>query len=57
MIYNGEALDFLQTLPPDSVKLVITSPPCNVGKQFKSRAAVDHYLGTRTGTSTTSIAS
>ena len=44
VIYPGEASDFLKTLPPDSVKLVITSPPYNVGKQYETRAAIEHYL-------------
>ena len=44
VIYPGETSDFLTTLPSGSVKLVVTSPPYNIGKPYESRAAIDPYL-------------
>ena len=44
ILYPGETSDFLKTIPLGSVKLVITSPPYNIGKQYETKAAIDHYL-------------
>jgi adenine-specific DNA-methyltransferase len=42
--YTGEALDFLQSLPAGVVKLVVTSPPYNIGKAYETRKSIDLYL-------------
>lgn len=47
VLYQGEALDFLSTLPNESVKLVVTSPPYNIGKEYETRVAIEHYLATQ----------
>lgn len=39
-----DALSFMRTLPDNSVKLVITSPPYNVGKEYETRTSLQRYL-------------
>jgi adenine-specific DNA-methyltransferase len=40
----GDTLDFLQTLPEGIAKLIITSPPYNLGKEYESRIDIERYL-------------
>ncbi len=44
VLHTGETLDFMHTLPPQSVQLIITSPPYNIGKEYETRHSVEHYL-------------
>lgn len=39
-----DALEFSQSLPSDSVKLIITSPPYNIGKEYETRRSIDEYI-------------
>lgn len=39
-----DALEFMKSLPDRSVKLVITSPPYNVGKEYETRTSLQKYL-------------
>ena len=38
------ALDFCKSLPDNSVKLIITSPPYNIGKAYETRTSIDEYI-------------
>lgn len=38
------ALEFSQSLPSESVKLLITSPPYNIGKEYETRQSIDTYI-------------
>ncbi len=40
----GDSLEFLKTIPNETAKLVITSPPYNLGKAYESRATIQDYL-------------
>lgn len=35
VLYCGDTLDFLKTIPDDTAKLIITSPPYNLGKEYE----------------------
>ena len=37
-------LAFMGKLPAASIKLIVTSPPYNVGKSYERRASLDSYL-------------
>lgn len=37
-------LDFMQAFPDDSFKLIVTSPPYNLGKEYEKKAELDAYL-------------
>lgn len=39
-----DALDFCKTLPSGSVKLIITSPPYNIGKEYETRIGINEYI-------------
>ena len=43
-VYDGHCLDLLKAIPSESVGLVISSPPYNVGKVYESRTSLDSYL-------------
>ena len=43
----GDNLDFMGNLPDGSVKLVVTSPPYNLGKNYETRISLDSYLETQ----------
>ncbi|NWJ94785.1 MAG: site-specific DNA-methyltransferase [Chloroflexi bacterium] len=45
ILAEGDCLETLQAMPPDFVKLIITSPPYNLGKAYeKSEADLSTYL-------------
>lgn len=35
---------FLETLPAESMMLIVTSPPYNIGKAYETRTSIEHYL-------------
>jgi adenine-specific DNA-methyltransferase len=37
-------LEFMSDLPAESVKLIITSPPYNIGKAYERRTGLDRYI-------------
>ncbi len=37
-------LEFLQSQPSEKFKLVVTSPPYNIGKSYETRSSLDQYL-------------
>lgn len=39
-----DALEFCRTLPSNSIKLIITSPPYNIGKEYESKRGIDEYI-------------
>jgi adenine-specific DNA-methyltransferase len=43
-IFLGDCLELLRKLPAESVDLVVSSPPYNLGKEYEARKALDHYL-------------
>ena len=44
VVYPGDCLKFLKTIPDETVRLVVTSPPYNIGKSYESRLKLDDYL-------------
>lgn len=43
-LYHGSCIDLLRAIPSNSVQLVVTSPPYNVGKEYEKNATIDEYL-------------
>lgn len=39
-----DALDFMKKIPDNTVKLIITSPPYNVGKEYETKTNIYTYL-------------
>ena len=44
VLYHGDVLDFIKTLPDATIQLIITSPPYNIGKEYEIRVSIDQYL-------------
>lgn len=44
VIFHGACELFLSTLPNESMQLVVTSPPYNLGKAYEKRVHLDDYL-------------
>ncbi len=43
-IEQADNLSFMRSLPNESVQLVVTSPPYNIGKSYETREDMDTYL-------------
>lgn len=44
ILHCGDTLEFLETVPNESMKLIITSPPYNLGKEYKDKTSIETYL-------------
>jgi adenine-specific DNA-methyltransferase len=44
VIYPGDCIEFLRTIPDQSLQLVVTSPPYNIGKEYEKRLDLETYL-------------
>lgn len=44
ILFNGDCLELLKQIPDEFVKLVVTSPPYNIGKSYEKREKLDKYL-------------
>ena len=48
-VFHGDCLQFLSQIPDGSVKLVVTSPPYNIGKEYENKpASLDSYIKQQT---------
>jgi adenine-specific DNA-methyltransferase len=44
VIMCGDTLELARSLPSEMAKLIITSPPYNLGKEYESRIEIESYL-------------
>lgn len=44
VLHEGDCLDLLRCIPSGLVKLVVTSPPYNLGKPYEDRLDLDDYV-------------
>ena len=49
VISHGDVMDKLKTLPSDSFKLIVSSPPYNLGKEYEKETDLDDYLQWQSG--------
>jgi adenine-specific DNA-methyltransferase len=47
ILYPGDVSDFVATIPDQSMSLIITSPPYNLGKDYEDRVSIEQYLETQ----------
>jgi len=47
IVFTGDVMDFLAKLPANSVALIVTSPPYNLGKEYENRVSIERYLQTQ----------
>lgn len=46
-VFRGDCFKYLKTLPPNSVDLIVSSPPYNIGKEYETKVNLDEYLTTQ----------
>ena len=44
VLFQGDTNDLIDTLPDNSIKLIITSPPYNLGKAYEDKVSIEKYL-------------
>jgi len=44
VVYPGDCLDLLKSIPDESIQLIVTSPPYNIGKEYEKKLRLDLYL-------------
>jgi adenine-specific DNA-methyltransferase len=44
VLYHGDVSNFVATIPDNSVSLIVTSPPYNLGKEYEDRVSIEKYL-------------
>lgn len=44
VVHHGDTHNFLKTIPSNTIKLIISSPPYNLGKQYETRIELQSYL-------------
>ncbi len=44
VLYTGDVSDLIEQIPDNSVALVFTSPPYNLGKEYENRVSIEQYL-------------
>ena len=47
VVFSGDVVDFLAQIPDNSVALIVTSPPYNLGKEYENRVSIEQYLQTQ----------
>jgi len=47
VLHHGDSLEFLKSLPNNTVSLIVTSPPYNLGKIYEEKATLESYLKTQ----------
>lgn len=48
VVYLGDCLNLLKTIPDDSIQLIVTSPPYNIGKEYERKLKLSRYLEQQT---------
>jgi adenine-specific DNA-methyltransferase len=44
VLHHGDVNDFVATIPDQTVGLIVTSPPYNLGKDYEDRVSIQAYL-------------
>ena len=44
IMYHGNCIDILKQIPDKKIKLVITSPPYNIGKPYEKKKKIEDYV-------------
>lgn len=48
VIFSGDVSEFVAQVPDQSVALIVTSPPYNLGKEYENRVSIKQYLDAQT---------
>jgi adenine-specific DNA-methyltransferase len=44
IVHLGDCMDLLRTIPNETLQLIVTSPPYNIGKEYEKRLKLEFYL-------------
>jgi len=44
VVFEGSCVDLLNSIPDSSIKLIVTSPPYNLGKEYEKKISVAEYI-------------
>lgn len=44
VLYKGDCLGLLASIPDGAIQLIVTSPPYNIGKEYEKRKKLEFYL-------------
>ncbi len=44
VLYHGNCIDLLKKIPDNSVQLIVTSPPYNIGKEYEKKTKLSNYI-------------
>ena len=44
IFHQGDCLDFMKSMPDESVHLTVTSPPYNLGKKYERRGDFEKHI-------------
>ncbi|MEM2592225.1 MAG: site-specific DNA-methyltransferase [Thermofilaceae archaeon] len=44
VVFAGDVREFVAELPDESIALIVTSPPYNLGKPYENRVSIERYL-------------
>ena len=44
VIYEGDCLDLLKQIPDESLQLIVTSPPYNLGKEYETKLSIETWI-------------
>ena len=44
VVYPGSCMDLIRDIPDNTIQLVITSPPYNIGKEYEKKMDMERYL-------------
>jgi adenine-specific DNA-methyltransferase len=54
-LFHGDRLDLLKQIPEEEARLIVTSPPYNIGKKYEKRIEFEKYLAQQKETLTESV--
>ena len=44
VVYHGDCLGLLKQIPDETIQLIVTSPPYNIGKEYEQKLNLDVYV-------------
>ncbi len=48
VVFHGDCLELLSSIPDKFVQLVVTSPPYNIGKEYEKKTSIETYIREQT---------
>ena len=48
VVFQGDNRQLLRAIPRETIQLIVTSPPYNVGKEYETKSSLEQYLDAQT---------